>query len=270
MVPAIDRTEQGAETVTEVVRNEQRPIRVLVTGFGPWASNTVNPSNSVASKLPSHLPGTSGRPPIEVIVKSPIPVSYHKIHESIPKLLEDVQADYVLHMGLHGGRPTFDLELSAPRTGFVHPDVDTKCWTLEEGDKVVPGQSVLPYQLDKNAKDDDGSNVGAEPSEDGEQSWPDRLETQLKRDKVVEIWQERCKEVPNSQVTGNDGVGTFCCGFIYYTSLAWYKKQNVKGEGQKTGPVLFLHMPNLQEEHEVEMGKQVVIRLIEAIVEAST
>ena len=231
-----------------------------------WGKNTVNPSNSVASILPPSLPATSTHPPIRLIVHTPIPVSYYHIHSQIPELLADYEPDYVLHMGLHGGRPTFDLELSAPRTGFLHPDVYQKCFTLEEGDKVVPGVSVLPHQMESKTVNGAGPvETNATGKKEDLAEWPDRLETQLDRDKIVELWKRNCADLPDAKVTGNDGVGHYCCAFIYYTSLATFRRT----KGKDVGPVLFLHMPNLTRDDELEHGRDIVVRLIDAIVSAN-
>ena len=189
--------------------------------------------------LPDYIPATKDHPAIRLIVYTPISVSYHSVAEIVPGLLERYQPDFVLHMGLHGGRPSFDLERSAPRTGFKAPDVNGKSWSMDKKSPVVPG-------------------IRAEESVEVS-SFPDRLETKANYDEIVRLWKHSCLQM-DEQVTGNDGVGSFCCGFVYYTSLAWFRKRN-----PDAGPVLFLHMPNLQQDKELELGSVVVIKLLESI-----
>ena len=189
--------------------------------------------------LPDYIPATNDHPAIKLIIYTPISVSYHTVHEIVPGLLERYQPDFVLHMGLHGGRPSFDLEKSAPRTGFQFDDVNGKRWSLDKKSPAIPGIKV------EEAVDTS--------------SFPDRLETKAEYEEIIKLWKDSCLQM-EEQVTGNDGVGSFCCGFVYYTSLAWFRKQD-----PENGPALFLHMPNLQEEKELEMGSVVVVKLLESI-----
>lgn len=63
----------------------------------------------------------------------------------------------------------------------------------------------------------------------------------------------------------SDDVGYYVCGFVYYVSLEWFWKK----EGEKRGrPVLFLHVPTLKGEDELEMGKRLTVALIQGVVES--
>jgi len=61
----------------------------------------------------------------------------------------------------------------------------------------------------------------------------------------------------------SDDVGSYVCGFVYYTSLEWFWKRD------KEMRVLFLHVPPLNGEEEVEKGVKITMALIEAIGKSS-
>jgi hypothetical protein len=133
---------------------------------------------------------------------------------------------------------------------------------------------------------------------------PDSLHTALNHAAIAKKWQERCEGMsteigaPSSdhggrkikwkaEVGPTDGVGSFLCGFIYYTSLTHYflskrvlKDDNMldlttpdeaksrskqKGAG---GPVLFMHTPECPTEAHVKLGHNILVNLIHTMVES--
>jgi len=70
---------------------------------------------------------------------------------------------------------------------------------------------------------------------------------------------EKGKEV-DLRISGD--VGNYVCGFAYYASLEWLW---VNGKERK---VLFLHVPMLEGEEEVQKGTEVAEALIGAVVES--
>jgi len=98
---------------------------------------------------------------------------------------------------------------------------------------------------------------------ESEKTWgksPERLETALDFDDVVDRWK---KGGGKADVRGSDDVGNFNCGFIYYLSLEHFWKRE---DGERK--VLFLHVPYLKGEKELEKGKEVTVGLIKAIAES--
>jgi pyrrolidone-carboxylate peptidase len=61
----------------------------------------------------------------------------------------------------------------------------------------------------------------------------------------------------------SDDVGTYVCGFVYYTSLEYFWK---KGGGEM--PVVFMHVPSLPEKDDVEKGVKVAVALVKGIAES--
>ncbi|KAK5273621.1 hypothetical protein LTR96_000221 [Exophiala xenobiotica] len=111
-----------------------REIKVLVTGFGPFKSFLVNPSWLIASALPDELcpPNSfSSSHPSKATYKirlilhpSAIRVSYSTVSEIVPELIRLHDPDYILHIGMAGGRDCYSLETRAHRDGYRIKDVD--------------------------------------------------------------------------------------------------------------------------------------------------
>jgi pyroglutamyl-peptidase len=94
------------------------------------------------------------------------------------------------------------------------------------------------------------------------QAWgksPARLDSLLDFDAVIAGWKARAGKGVDVRVS--DDVGNYVCGFAYYLSLA----QAIHTEGERR--VVFLHVPPLKGEREIEKGVEVTIALIKAIVE---
>lgn len=194
-----------------------------------------------------------------------MPVAYNFVHNNLPALLDELQPDLVLHVGLAGGRKYYAPELSAPRNGFVYADIEGRTWSKEMGDTAVPGQIPTPISTNKPVDHDGGSDTTV---------WPKTLRTSLDYGTIVGKWKAKNEGLGIESRESND-VGGFMCGFSYYTSLAWFRsKSHVSAEGQELGkdtaeggPVLFLHVPETSTEEEWAKGRQVTINLIETMVE---
>ncbi|OCT44204.1 hypothetical protein CLCR_00610 [Cladophialophora carrionii] len=110
-----------------------REVKVLVTGFGPFKSFLINPSWLIASALPDELyplPSSSAatKSPaykITLIVHpSAVRVSYSTVSTTVPALLSSLDPDFVLHIGMAGGRDCYSLETRAHRDNYRIKDVD--------------------------------------------------------------------------------------------------------------------------------------------------
>ncbi|TVY38791.1 Pyroglutamyl-peptidase [Lachnellula occidentalis] len=210
---------------------EDYDLTVLVTGFGEFQDIKTNPSFEITSLLPPQI-SHKGLTIRLISHPEPLNTAYHSILSTIPPLLEQHKPDIVLHIGLAVERNYFAIEKSALRDGYQqYPDIARKVFTKAESKKTW-GKS------------------------------PERLETTLDFDDVVDRWQ---KGVWKADVRGSDDVGNYICGFIYYLSLEHFWE---KGDGDGEKKVLFLHVPHLKGEKELEKGKEITVNLIKAIAES--
>ncbi|KIW72748.1 hypothetical protein PV04_00923 [Phialophora macrospora] len=120
--------EAGADEVPPL-----REVKVLVTGFGPFKSFLINPSWLIASALPDELypnpsPSAATKSPaykIRLIVHpAAIRVSYSIVSTTVPALLSSLDPDFILHIGMAGGRDCYSLETRAHRDNYRIKDVD--------------------------------------------------------------------------------------------------------------------------------------------------
>jgi pyroglutamyl-peptidase len=141
------------------------------------------------------------------------------------------KADLVLHIGLAAGRKFFTLErLSVGGSYAETKDVDGLILDSSERERLFKGcPRVLRPTFD---------------TDDVWRRWRDNVS-----DQAADL---RCSDDP----------GMFLCGFIYYLSMAWYWNKGIDEER----PVMFLHVPDLQSEKEVEQGRQVAIGMLRAMV----
>ncbi|GME25850.1 hypothetical protein GTA08_BOTSDO06451 [Neofusicoccum parvum] len=267
---ALQSAPASAAAVTKAAENE---ITVLVTGFGPFLNQfPINPSHEITKHLPTTIPLPASSKTIRLLPHpAPLRVAYHPTATHVPSLLAHHSPDLALHIGLAAGRSYFAIERSSARAGYArNDDVDGRRWTLADSDRAWPAH-------------------------------PDRLETGLRFDGVWERWAEGCaglegvevgpgkvlrgrgvgvggrgmEGVPEGgpgagaaresvAVRPSDDVGSFLCGFIYYTSLAWWWER--EGEVEVKRPVLFLHVPACPDERDVERGRDITVELIKAMV----
>jgi len=156
------------------------------------------------------------------------------VTEIIPSIITSCapKPDIVLHIGLAAGRSFYTLECGAHRMGYNSiPDVDGRRFTEDE--------------------------VAAR--------WPHLppiLKTAFKTDDVWRRWRAQLPD-PNIDIRPSNDAGNFMCGFIYYNTLAHFYKDK-----DEERPVMFLHVPNLPTEKDVEQGRQVALTLIRALVDS--
>lgn len=226
------------------------PIRVLVTGFGPFQERyPVNPSYEITRLLPEILPKTTsdGRSVRIVGYDHPIRVCYEEVQELVPVLLESVKdtIDLVLHIGMSSGRDFYTAEVYAHRDGYSkNKDLDGEA---------LPGDYGLIHFGD----------------------CPSIMTTSLDCDQLARLWKSNLRDIPE----GSPGLGADCrlsedaghylCDFIYYNSLAWFGRRNECLDGGKVEdrPVMFLHVPAESHPAMLEKGRQVAIALIAAMVD---
>lgn len=56
--------------------------------------------------------------------EAPVHVGYKAVRELVPKLLDETEPDYVLHIGMASGRPFYSCERRGHRSGYYIQDVD--------------------------------------------------------------------------------------------------------------------------------------------------
>ncbi|HHI00138.1 MAG TPA: pyroglutamyl-peptidase I [Thermococcus litoralis] len=78
-------------------------MRVLVTGFEPFGGEKINPSWEAVKELPKKIEGAE-------IVKHQLPVSFKRVREKLPALIDDVKPDVVILTGQAGGRVNITVE----------------------------------------------------------------------------------------------------------------------------------------------------------------
>ncbi|EFQ96422.1 hypothetical protein PTT_01262 [Pyrenophora teres f. teres 0-1] len=237
----------------------EKPVTVLVTGFGPFLSKyPQNSSWTIASTLPALLPATPQNPtPIHIHTHhAPIRVSYNTVLDLIPTLLPPGNPmypvpDIILHIGLAAGRSYYAIESTARGRGYGQiADVDGIRFSDEEAEERFPGNM-----------------------------YPRTLETGFEMGDVLGRWKGflggsksgGTKDDGNTEKIGAPDVrishdaGNFLCGFIYYNSLAHYFEKGKEGER----PVIFLHVPDLSKsEEEMREGWGVTVALIKVLVES--
>ncbi|HBQ42928.1 MAG TPA: pyroglutamyl-peptidase I, partial [Lactobacillus acetotolerans] len=72
-------------------------MKILVTGFNPFATDKVNPAIEVVKKLPEEIAGAE-------IIKLEIPTEFIKCTEITHQVILEKKPDYILSIGQAGGR----------------------------------------------------------------------------------------------------------------------------------------------------------------------
>ncbi|MBI1848168.1 MAG: pyroglutamyl-peptidase I [Candidatus Rokubacteria bacterium] len=104
---------------------------MLVTGFEPFGSHAVNPSEEVAKAVDARVVGDS-------VVRSVIlPVDHARLAGELPALLEEHDPAAVLHLGLAEGRPRLSLERVA--VNVMDSDLSDNTGRRAAGEPCVPG-----------------------------------------------------------------------------------------------------------------------------------
>ncbi|POR39652.1 Pyroglutamyl-peptidase 1 [Tolypocladium paradoxum] len=226
-------------------------LTVLVTGFGPFRDQyPVNPSWEIAKGLPPHLPALRAKdassrqaadtPPVRILVHpEPVRVSYKVVRALVPSLWETYQGrkvDVVIHMGMAGPRPFYQIERRGHRTGYKSLDVDGE--RLEDEDDGCRGEGWIWHGM------------------------PDEIETDLDLQDVLERWQGHSAKDMDLRIS--EDAGRYLCDFIYYSSLSTLLKE------RRPRRVVFLHVPCDASDRCVAQGRELALNLIRAIAESET
>lgn len=152
-----------------------------------------------------------------------------------------------MHIGLAASRRFFALEIGSHSRGYDKiKDVDGLIFSDEDAESLFPAERYPPV-----------------------------LETSFDTTDVLERWKgflikpknepfnlEPALSPPDVRLSSD--AGNFLCGFMYWNSLAHF--YSIREEER---PVVFLHVPDLSWSSErIEMGRDVVVALIKALVES--
>ncbi len=78
-------------------------MKVLVTGFQPFGTDTMNPAYEAVRMLPDEIAGAE-------VVKIEIPVVFYKGAKAVEEAIEEVNPDVVICVGQAGGRANMTVE----------------------------------------------------------------------------------------------------------------------------------------------------------------
>ncbi|KAM5436397.1 putative pyroglutamyl-peptidase I [Microsporum ferrugineum] len=227
-------------------------IHVLVTGFGPFKTHPLNPSWLITSLLPKYAPSTSKNRRVRIHAHPrPIRVAYATVRSEMPSIIEEFRASHdgrpphlVIHIGMASTRQYYSVETVACRDGYKYTDI--------EGQFGLPFDSTLPERL----------HPGVPSSTPGEATEniivkPSPLDTAF-----LQTWRKSLPPGRAIDVRLSHDAGRYLCEYIYYTSLsmAW--------EEQRPRGVVFLHVPGWTDKASVEMGADVLVGLVRAMVES--
>ena len=128
-------------------------MRVLVTGFGPFADVADNPSAAVARRLADEPPGG-----VDVHAET-LPVEYDAAAERVAALIEELRPDAVLCLGVARGRGRIDFEALA--RGGCGGGLDTAGKTPERSRPMGDvRRATVPVEALSRHLDAGGESVG--------------------------------------------------------------------------------------------------------------
>ncbi|SZF02946.1 unnamed protein product [Blumeria hordei] len=228
--------------------NSRGETIVLVTGFAPFrVANPINPAWEITRNLPCNYPlhdtqetsdhSSSTQSTIRIkAYPEPVKVAYKNVRDIVPRLWEDENIDFVIHIGVAEERDYYSIERRAYRDGHIMPDVDGMlCADLTE--RHIKGVKWIWHDM------------------------PDEILSDVHIDDVCAKWKE---SLPNIDVRVSEDAGRYLCNFIYYSSLAQLTKS------KKPKKVVFLHVPNKIDTASIEIGVTVTTQLIRAIAQMET
>lgn len=168
-------------------------------------------------------------------------------------------------MGIAAGRTYFAVEQTAAKDGYQWArDVDGKSFTEAEIQAIWGDQPErLSTDLDLNAV------VASWKNGTSDVKWPQdlgRASTSSSDFQTLEgpVQVELLEDVIDTKdVKWSDAVGTYLCGFIYYTSLV----EAGRNGKRKLRDVAFMHVPSLNNEEQLNVGVEVTIELVQALVQ---
>ncbi|MCJ1473935.1 hypothetical protein MMC13_002591 [Lambiella insularis] len=261
------------ESFVPAAENEEieKGFTVLVTGFGPFPSGDGNryehnTSHLITQLLPPYLDAHSRLNTSSKRIKILNPTApdgqyvkteYAYIRRYIQELYDShgETVDLVLHLGMADGWNFYTVEQCAYKEGF------TCSWW---------GRAAQEEGFYYGVKDYAGKTAKDITEAEGKDLWCDApvgLAPKMNVKRVAKTAQvalrtggrgSRDRPYRKPKVRAHRDAGDYCCGFIFYESLAtcW-------GRGLKTD-VLFCHVPGESDRRNLETGRDVVLAIIGA------
>ena len=182
---------------------------------------------------------------------------YAYIRHYVQKIWDEFQdtVDMVLHLGMADGWDFYSMEAGAFKEGFT-----STFWNPRE-EKY--GYYMIP--------DVAGKTINDLTRSEGRGLWSDApvgLTTTVNVRKAVETCMQVLNPAEESdsdakkriiEVRPHYEAGPYCCGFIYYESLATCWRRGLKTR------VMFSHVPGDSDRESLERGKDVVLAMIGAV-----
>jgi len=229
--------------------SSKRPVRVAVTGFGPFAKVPVNPSWQCLLPLrDSDEEYVTERTSIPMHIDFfEIPVIYHEVLARI-QTLHNLSAsgsaiaapsepyDLFVHFGVAPSRSHYYFESGARRYGYEKEDFD---------------KQFAKSRVDPSS----GKRLSGFITQEWDQDAEGRLNCAVD---VTEL-ANRLKRSGKAEVKLSDDAGLFLCEFTYYASMACAKR-NAQGAAAK--PVLFVHIPQEDKPYSMQHMTQTALAII--------
>ncbi|KAA1067705.1 hypothetical protein PGT21_015014 [Puccinia graminis f. sp. tritici] len=227
----------------------RRPIKILLTGFGPFRNHEKNASFEIVKRASESggFDSEDGNSAVELVVHpKPVRVSYRTVDELLSRLYHThPDLDLVIHTGIAQlPRAEFLLEKIAHREHYKSPDVD----------------GLLP-----------------DPSLSDSETRPASLSSSVMLDQLVERVQDQISQPINLKVSEN--AGRFLCEYIYYSSLLRFENltnsnpeppstsvfKKEEADRARPRPVLFLHVPPFLDQADITLGSHVLLDIIHQV-----
>ena len=228
------------------------PVKVLLTGFGPFLDVKTNPSWEIARKLPPSIAGLHGESIQLIVPTDPMPAAYHDIRDQVMALIDAHVPDLVVHIGLDvDSRGIFRVERSAQREGYHQfPDIRRKVFTRAENKTAFAKSPVsLSTTLDLDAAEDvwrSGCASTTLATNSDSHHGAKKTKRPEKQSVLVQL---------------SDDVGTYVCGFCYYVALLHLQTRT------GTRRAVFFHVPPLESDADIAVGVRVTQELVRALVQ---
>ncbi|EGG03431.1 Hypothetical protein MELLADRAFT_37974 [Melampsora larici-populina 98AG31] len=230
----------------------QDPIRILLTGYGPFQTHTVNPSFEIVSGL--DLSPFIGQAEI-FVYPEPVRVAYRTVRSLLPRIFAShPNFDYVIHLGVAKlSTGFFKLEQGAHRDGYEKVDVDgIRGCDLEKS--VEEGWEDWKEQQTHIATSIDVEELAREVTKKVKVLITLIYKTDRELDALLTIL---ILAHPAVNVDTSNDAGRYLCEYIFYSSLAHFNAHR---------RVLFLHVPAGLEEEDIAQGRAVLAEIIWTII----
>ncbi|TGZ82351.1 peptidase C15, pyroglutamyl peptidase I-like protein [Ascodesmis nigricans] len=253
--------------------SKTKTLHINITSFLPFPPHPTNPSTLIASLLPhTHIftpPATDTTYTLHLHVHPPLKVAYRVVDEAVPLLWEGGEGG---RDGGNGGREReYWLHLGVGRAGGYRLERRARCggrgWRGWRRDV----EGCLPGEYGDGGGDEmtgHGERERGEvegDTEDKKEEEEVELRTGLDVPRIVDWVKTRMQEeedVEELRICVSEDAGRFLCEYIFRASLMEARK---RGE-EEMKRVLFLHVPPAGKPYSVEMGAEVVKRIVEGMV----